>query len=358
MRDVLMDDAPHAAAVSATLALCDRALGEVGRRSHRFAWLRAPGGGPREWIPVDAYYPVNRLVVVCGERSVEDDAVFAELVPAHGLRLLELDPAELGAVGTGGAFEDPAAAEQALARRVSVLELPERVVPESDRDPVDVERDNPISRVAASFAQATAPAMFEPPPSPGREAATERAARVMAARRAELAASAAPPTRAPRMVASIVPAASRRGAMQPRGPAPETRARLIASAYHRAHSRSDTAPEVAAVGLLVGLVLAAVLAFELYVGVGRLALSGGHVVLAFGLALDGAARALGTVAAERAGDTGWAWACVLGGSPAVAGFAVFGRDGPVVTEPAPLAGIISVLAMLLIGAAIVGNLLG
>jgi hypothetical protein len=36
----------------------------------------------------------------------------------------------------------------------------------------------------------------------------------------------------------------------------------------------------------------------------------------------------------------------------------FGRDGPVVTEPAPLAGIISVLAMLLIGAAIVGNLLG
>src|SRR6478752_1555369 len=117
MRDVLMDDAPHAAAVSATLSLCDRALGEVGRRSHRFAWLRAPGGGPREWIPVDAYYPVNRLVVVCGERSVEDDAVFAELVPAHGLRLLELDPAELGAVGTGGAFEDPAAAEQALARR-------------------------------------------------------------------------------------------------------------------------------------------------------------------------------------------------------------------------------------------------
>ena len=109
--------------------------------------------------------------------------------------------------------------------------------------------------------------------------------------------------------------------------------------------------------MLVGVALAAVLAFELYVGVGKLALGGGHVVLAFGLALDGAARALGTVAAERAGETGWAWACVLGGSPAVAGFAVFGRDGPVATEPAPLAGIISVLAMLLIVGAILANVL-
>jgi hypothetical protein len=81
--------------VSAILDLCDRALGEQGRRRHLFTWLRAPGAGPEEWLPVDAYYPSHRLVVIWREQPSASDAVFAELVPAHGLQLLELSPAVL-----------------------------------------------------------------------------------------------------------------------------------------------------------------------------------------------------------------------------------------------------------------------
>ena len=48
----------------AILALCDRAIGEVGRRKHVFTWLRAPGSMAGEWLAVDAYYPGHRLVVL------------------------------------------------------------------------------------------------------------------------------------------------------------------------------------------------------------------------------------------------------------------------------------------------------
>jgi hypothetical protein len=81
--------------VSEILDLCDRALGEPGRRRHLFTWLRQPGADREEWLPVDAYYPSHRLVVVWREQPSPDDAVFADQVPAHGLRLLELSPAVL-----------------------------------------------------------------------------------------------------------------------------------------------------------------------------------------------------------------------------------------------------------------------
>jgi hypothetical protein len=81
------------------------------------------------------------------------------------------------------------------------------------------------------------------------------------------------------------------------------------------------------------------------------------VLLGFGLALDACSRVLGTVAARRANEPGWAWACVLVGCPTVASFATFGREGPVVTEPAPLAGLVAVLAGLLIALAVVGSVL-
>jgi hypothetical protein len=87
--------------VSQILDLCDRALGESGRRRHLFAWLRAPGAGPEEWLPVDAYYPSHRLVVVWREQPSASDSVFADQVPAHGLRLLELSPAVLDADPAG-----------------------------------------------------------------------------------------------------------------------------------------------------------------------------------------------------------------------------------------------------------------
>jgi len=83
--------------VSEILDLCDRALGESGRRRHLFTWLRPPGAGPEEWLPVDAYYPSHRLVVVWREQPTASDSLFADQVPAHGLRLLDLSPAVLGA---------------------------------------------------------------------------------------------------------------------------------------------------------------------------------------------------------------------------------------------------------------------
>jgi hypothetical protein len=224
--------------------------------------------------------------------------------------------------------------------------------------------------------------VFEPQPSAARAAATERAARYVAARKArpQAAAQRTPvghtspavqrsptgqrnaPTQASRgpaqrMVATLVPYVSRRPPVAPRAKTTAAHDRLVAAAQGRARRRSEATPEAAAVGLLVGVALAAVLSLELYAGVGGLALSGGHVFLGFGLALDACSRALGTVAARRAGELRWAWACVLVGCPAVAAFAVFGRDGPVVTEPAPLAGLVAVLAGLLITVAVVGNAL-
>ncbi len=78
------------------LSICDQLLGEAGRRDHMFAWLRAPGAGADEWLAVDAYYPRARLVVMCRSRPGPHDSLYRELVPAHGLGLLTLDPAVLG----------------------------------------------------------------------------------------------------------------------------------------------------------------------------------------------------------------------------------------------------------------------
>jgi hypothetical protein len=101
---------PGVLSAAAILVMCDRLLDEVGRRRHMFAWLRAPGASAREWLAVDAYYPRARLVVMCGPRPGPHDSVYRELVPAHGLGLLTLDPAVLG--------DDPAAAEAAVAAKL------------------------------------------------------------------------------------------------------------------------------------------------------------------------------------------------------------------------------------------------
>jgi hypothetical protein len=339
----------------AILALCDRVLAEVGRRSHLFSWLRAPGAGPEEWLAVDGYYPANRLVVIC---HVQDDPfgdLYAELVPAHGLRLLELTPSELGADAAAAQLPDPAAAEALLRTLIAELELPPRRVPTYELDDQAPARDTAISRMAASLAQATLPDVFESQPSAARTAATERGARYIAARSAESPPRGGAP--AQRQVARLAPFVSRRPPARPRGRTAESQQRLLAAARGRARRRRGSPPEVAAVGVLVGVALAAVIGVELYAVVGGFALSGGHVLLAFGLAFDACSRVLGTVAARRTGATGWAWACVLVGSPAVAAFAMFGRDGPVAVDPAPLAGLIAVLAGLLIALAVVGNAL-
>jgi hypothetical protein len=103
--------------VSEVLDLCDRALGEPGRRRHLFTWLRRPGAGPEEWLPVDAYYPSHRLVVVWREQPSASDSMLADQVPAHGLRLLQLSPAVLDA--------DPAASVRRMISDLSPAPQPE-----------------------------------------------------------------------------------------------------------------------------------------------------------------------------------------------------------------------------------------
>src|SRR5437763_786291 len=185
-------------------------------------------------LPVDAYYPGRRLVVVCAERPSEQELVFDELIPARGLRFLRLDPDELSS--------DRAQAELQVRDAIERLELPPPRVFEPAGDGDSAPRESAMSRMSASFAQA-----------------------------------AAPPVK-PRRVA--------------------TRAALAAE--------RQAAPSLA-MGMTVGLALALALVLELFFGVGSLAMNGGHWVLALGLAFDCCARALGTVAAGRAGQPEWAW---------------------------------------------------
>ncbi len=99
--------------VAQVLNICDRILGEPARRRHLFAWLRAPGAASDEWLPVDGYYPGNKLVVVWHDGPDANASIYSELVPAHGFRLLELTPEAVGA--------DPAAAEAQLRARIDKL---------------------------------------------------------------------------------------------------------------------------------------------------------------------------------------------------------------------------------------------
>lgn len=236
------------------LDLTDRLLGERGRRSHLFTWLRRPGGGPADWLAVDAYYPGNKVVVVCRDTAGSNREVFGELIPAHGLRLLEIDRGQL----LGG--REPA--RQALERQIAQLG-----------------------------------------PLPERSATANRASQA---------------------------------------PAPSPSERHV----------SAPAGERQLAGVFAGLALAAVLVAEVYAGVARAGFDSGHVLLAFGLALDVCSRGLGTIAAGREGSSEWAWWCALGGSPVVAWFALFQRDGPVRTEPAPLAGLIGILALVVLAVAL------
>jgi hypothetical protein len=230
--------------VARILDLCDRLVAELGRRQHLFAWLRPPGAGPEEWLQVDAYYPGNRLVVVWHERPGPHDHVYSELVPARGLRLLELTPSDVA-----GGLEG---AERTLRRMIAALgPAPQRA---SEPAPLEVVEE-------------------------------------------------------PRAV------------------------------------RSQPAMQTQRAGLILGLSLAGVLLLEVYFGVVGAGLDGGQVVLAFGLALDACARALGTIAASRDGEPDWAWWSALGGSPVVAALAWPRRGGPARADPAPLAGLLSALAL-------------
>jgi hypothetical protein len=83
---------PTTASLQRILDGCDALLEEVGRREHRFAWLR----DELDWLVVDAYYPRHRLVVCC-HGDQEQRRRYEEVVPEHGLRVACLDPDEVAA---------------------------------------------------------------------------------------------------------------------------------------------------------------------------------------------------------------------------------------------------------------------
>ncbi|MET9565383.1 MULTISPECIES: hypothetical protein [Streptomyces] len=110
------------------VGLCDLALGESGLPQHKFDWLLGDPGasGRRAKLPVDAYWPGHGLVVEYrelqhdqptphfdkpdrltvsgvhrGEQRALYDARRDTEIPAHGLRLVVVRPADLDADGRG-----------------------------------------------------------------------------------------------------------------------------------------------------------------------------------------------------------------------------------------------------------------
>lgn len=265
-----------AQSVSEILELVDRILAEPGRRSHVFGWLRRPGGSNHDWLPVEAYYPASRLVVISQDKAAPYRDLFAELVPAHGLRLLEIGPQELG----GGR----SAARGRLERRLAELGPPRG-------------RSLDVSSGGGSWVDGWANATFQAPGHAWH--------------------------------------------------------RLGGGGVEAQPGTFGARGERQIAGILAGIALVAVLVAEVYAGVASAGFDSGHVLLAFGLALDACSRGLGTLAAGRSGSAEWAWWSALGGSPVVVIFALFQRTGPVRTEPAPLAGLIGVLALLVLAVALV-----
>lgn len=102
------------------LDLCDEVLGATGLRQARFDWLRgdvSPSSGRSARLPIDGYWPANELVVEFQEKQhTESVPIFdrrvtvsgiprgeqrrlydqrkAELIPAHGLRLVVIHKSE------------------------------------------------------------------------------------------------------------------------------------------------------------------------------------------------------------------------------------------------------------------------
>jgi hypothetical protein len=100
--------------------LCDEVLETAGHRQARFDWLRgdlSPSSGRAARLPVDGYWPAHALVVEFQEKQhTESVPIFdrratvsgvprgeqrrlydqrkAELIPAHGLRLVVIHKSE------------------------------------------------------------------------------------------------------------------------------------------------------------------------------------------------------------------------------------------------------------------------
>jgi very-short-patch-repair endonuclease len=120
--------------------LCDEILDEQALRQHRFDWLRGDQG---HRLPVDAYYRRRRVVVEYRERQHEEpnphfdkphkltvsgvhrgiqrklyDHRRTELVPAHGLTLVVISPADLSANSRGRLRRDRTADKRLLSAKL------------------------------------------------------------------------------------------------------------------------------------------------------------------------------------------------------------------------------------------------
>ncbi|MFD9518699.1 hypothetical protein [Streptomyces sp. NPDC059979] len=136
------------------VGLCARLLGENALTQHRFDWLLGdPGsGGRRVQLPVDAYWPGHQLVVEYrelqhdhpmphfdkpnrltisgvhrGEQRALYDARRDEQIPAHGLRLVLIRPADLNADGRGRLRRNEAADLAALKKILAPASDEDRV---------------------------------------------------------------------------------------------------------------------------------------------------------------------------------------------------------------------------------------
>ena len=260
----MMDGGTSSAQIdpSAVLNRLDWQLSEIGRRQHRFAWLRGADG---DWLAVDSYYPGSRVVVIVSDDVALLDSC-ARLVPEHGLFLLAPAPAELSA--------DSAA----LARQLRLgLEqqgwAPRTVAAEGNGD-------GGPARAAATV------------PVAGPGGAGAGAGGGVAASAARVA-----PDEEFDVPAGVrLRRAARGGAV-------------------RAAGGRAAGPEAIGVGFT--LVIAVVL--ELVVGGVIVGLGAGDYVLGVGFLLDACARVLGMVLAAHNDDLDAAWTAVLFGSPALWG---------------------------------------
>lgn len=133
------------------LDLLDRALGEPGRRQHRFDWLRGDPNarGQRTRLPVDGYWAAQRLVVEYRERQHDEPTAFFDrratvsgigrgeqrrrydalrdtLIPEHGLTLLIIKPNDLDADRRGRLRRNPEADDANVRKMLAARGLLER----------------------------------------------------------------------------------------------------------------------------------------------------------------------------------------------------------------------------------------
>jgi hypothetical protein len=133
------------------LDLCDEVLGERASRQHRFEWLLGDPGrnGRRVRLPVDGFWAGHGLVVEYRERQHDQPVAFFdkpdrltvsgvhrglqralydarrdELIPAHGLRLVVMRPADLASNPQGRLLRIPDDDRRGIGQLLTPAQIP------------------------------------------------------------------------------------------------------------------------------------------------------------------------------------------------------------------------------------------